>query len=102
MALYEVTTDVLPQEVQVIPEQIVVPQLRFAAPSGTLAQGDIISGTFNVTDKNGNSKPLELDAFKITLKDWPTDPNQEILGVFYLNFTISNRAIPVITDSTSS
>lgn len=92
MADYEVTTDVIPAQTITIPQQVKLPELRYAAPNGTLAQGDVIEGVFSLKDKDGNVKPLEMSSFKVTISDWPEDPNQEILGVFYLNFVISNKA----------
>ena len=87
--MYEVITDVAPAETIVIPPKVVLPELRWAAPSGTLAQGDVIEGHFTLTDKDGNVKPMEFDCFRVILKDWP-EGNKEILGVFYVNFVVSD------------
>jgi hypothetical protein len=91
MADYEVATEIIPEQTITIPRQVKLPELRYAAPNGTLAQGDIIEGVFTLKDKDGNIKPLPMSSFKVVLNDWPDDPNQEILGVFYLNFVISNK-----------
>jgi hypothetical protein len=57
-----------------------------------------------VKDKDGNVVPLEFDGAKVTLSDWPEDLQQtsadgtvrtipqEILGVLYMNFTVSTKA----------
>jgi hypothetical protein len=91
MAIYEVNTAVKPAESLVIPEHIDLPQLRYAAPPGTLAKGDVIEGTITVKDKDGNLKPLEFEGFKVVMNEWPSDIKQEILSVLYLNFVISNK-----------
>jgi hypothetical protein len=93
MADYEVTTDIIPEQTVVIPQQIKLPELRYAAPTGTLAQGDSIEGYFILKDKDGNEKSLDMKSFKVVLSDWPSDESKEILGIFYLNFVISNKAL---------
>jgi hypothetical protein len=91
--LYEAETAVAPAAVVEIPAQIIMPELRYAAPSGTLAKDDVIEGTVKLFDKDGNEKPLEFSGYRIVLKDWPEDPNQEILAVLYMNFVVSNKTV---------
>lgn len=95
MAFYEVTTTTTPDSTIVLPPQISFPEVRYAAPSGTLALGDVIEGVITLKDSSGNVKPLEFEGFKVTINDWPTDPNQEILAVLYMNFAVSNK-MPVV------
>jgi len=98
MDIYETTTEVASDSTVIVPGHVILPEVRYAAPSGTLAQGDVITGSISLVDKDGNPKPLDFDGkFKVTLKDWPSDSSQEILSVLYMNFVISNKApsIPV-------
>ena len=90
--VYEVTTEVTPEQTVVIPPQVTVPDIRWAAPSGTLAQGDTLNVVATLTDMSGNPKYLEFPNLQVVYRDWPSDPNQEILGVFYLNHVVSNKA----------
>jgi len=90
MAFYEVSTTTSPDSTVVIPSQIVFPDVRYAAPSGTLAKGDTIEGMITLRDSSGNIKPLEFEGFLVAINDWPVNPNQEILAVLSLNFAISS------------
>jgi len=97
--IYDATTEVTDSTVLYVPGSIVLPQLRYAAPSGTLAQGDTIEGMITVKDSSGNIKPLEYEGFKVVLNDYPSaDSSQEILAVLYLNFVLSNKAPVIIPD----
>ena len=91
MVIYEVSTEIKPSESIIIPETISLPQLRYAAPAGTLAKGDTIEGTVTLKDKDGNVKPLEFDGFKVTMSDWPDALDEEILAVLYMNFVVSKK-----------
>ena len=91
MAFYEVSTSTTPDSTIVLPSQVAFPEVRYASPSGSLAQGDVIEGVITLRDSSGNVKPLEFEGFRVTLNDWPTDPNQEILAVLYMNFAIANK-----------
>ena len=95
--VYEVTTEVKPEQTIVIPPQVSVPDVRWAIPSGTLAQGDVVNLVATLKDKDGNPKPLEFPALQISYTDWPSDPTQEILAIFYLTHVISTKS-PVIQD----
>ena len=96
--IYEVTTDVKPEEVITVPEQIIFPVVRYAAPSGTLTpEYHIIKGNVTVENDAGDVKPLEFKGFKIDLNNFPSDPNTEILAVLYMDFTTSTIAVvPVV------
>ena len=91
--IYEVSTTTKEPETIIIPRTIEMPELRYAAPTGTLAQGDVIEGTITLKDKDGNVKPLEFDGFKITMSDWPDAIDEEILAVLYMNFVVSKKSI---------
>lgn len=91
MAFYDATTSTTPDSTIIIPSQIVFPEVRYAAPSGTLALGDVIEGVITLKDSSGNVKPLEYEGFRVCINDWPQDPDQEVLAVLYLNFAISNK-----------
>lgn len=92
------STSVQEEQTVVIPAQVILPDIRNAFPSGFLAQGDVITIPIVVTDKDGNPKPLpDIDNFQVTINDWPSDPTQEILAVFYMNFVQST--IPQTTPS---
>lgn len=91
--LYEDSTTMKDSETIVIPRTVQMPTLRYAAPSGTLAQGDTISGTITLKDKDGNIKPLAFDGFKIDMTDWPDAEDEEILAVLYMNFVVSKKAV---------
>lgn len=89
--IYDVTTEIVPEQIIEIPATIKLPELRYAAPSGSLSKDCVVEGTITVKDKDGVIVPLEFSGFKVTLKDWP-EGDQEILGVLYMNFTIANKA----------
>ena len=97
MNIYEVTTAVKPEESVVIPKQIVMPEVRYAAPSGTLAKGDVFKGSFILEDKDGNIKPLQIDGLKVVMSEWPEAEDEEILAVLYMNFVVSKKPVaPVV------
>jgi len=90
--MYEASTSVVPDSTAVIPGGVVLPTVRYAAPSGTLALGDTINGKITVTDSSGSIKPLDYDGeFEVRLNDWPEDPDEEILAVLKLNFVRARR-----------
>lgn len=93
MADYEnKETSIEPAKVINIPETVTLPDLRYAFPSGTLAKGDLVVCNFRVTDKDGIDKVLPVSRFRVRIKEWPADPQQEILAVSYLHFVIANKS----------
>lgn len=95
MNAYETSTEVASDSTVIIPGHVIMPIVRYAAPSGTLAQGDTITGQIIIRDSSGNIKPLDFDGeFIVTMKDWPSDASSEILAVLNMNF-VESRIAPV-------
>ena len=97
--IFEVVPEVKEAQTIVIPEAITIPDTRYAAPSGTLAPGDVFTINCSLVDKDGNAKVFgEFTGLKVTIPD-PGDGN-EWLAVMYLNFVNSKlpSAQPVNPD----
>ena len=94
--IYEVSTEVKEEELVIIPRTIKMPEVRYAAPSGTLAKGDVFKGTFVLEDKDGNIKPLQIDGLKVVMSDWPDAEDEEILAVLYMNFVVSKKPSAIL------
>jgi len=91
--LPQLTTSVIAETTITVPAYIELPNLRYAAPSGTLQQGDTININITITDADGNERAFpDYDGFQISLLDWPEDETKEILGVLYMNFVESTKS----------
>jgi hypothetical protein len=90
-------SEVTPEQTIVIPAHIDLESMnvREALPSGTFAQGDVLILNPNLKDKDGVVKSFNFDRIKIHIKDWPTDPDQEILAVVYVNFVVAQKGTQI-------